>query len=219
MGGRGAWVLFLIVAVLCLSACQLSPVKEAEAEAIRTQAAQDAADQAQAREHCEDEYLAREVEREALAGAWVLAKQCLILWTAANAMFVVTAATVGLGFALVGTGQATAIRAKTRARFIPLNAETRQFPLIPFEAGGKWRIYNPNTDSVTALGAIQAPNSQMITASGAIQLAGAIAQEAAKAAKHAARTDPGGAAAGVVGVNPPLILAGEYRGGMKNEND
>jgi hypothetical protein len=208
-----AVLLLFIVVIFCLSACKPSPVSEAKAEAIRKRASQDAADQEQARDHREDAHQTSEVENEALAGAWVFAKQCIILWGAANTMLIITAAAVGLGFALVGTGQATAIRAKTRARLIPLNAKTRQFPLIPFEAGGKVRIYNPNTDSVTAVGAIQAPNSQMITASGAVQLAGAIAQEAAQAAKFAARTDPGGAAGGVAGVHPPLVLAGEYRKG------
>ena len=203
-------VVLMVTAALLVTGCQQDPVKEAQGYAIEEQARQEAADREQARRHREEEHQLRMAEREATLDDRIAAGERLLLWvsvaTGAAAVVIILATAGGLSYAVIGASRAAVRAAEMRAHLIPLNPGTRQFPLLAYEVRGVWRVYNANTGQLVRFDKTLGPHPQLVTASGAVQLAGAIAQEAAKAAGKAARTDPGGAAAGVAAVNPPLVI-------------
>jgi hypothetical protein len=91
---------------------------------------------------------------------------------------------VSLGFTthstVRGIGNAIVQAAELRAKLIPLDRHTRQFPLVYLEKG-KFLLANPNVDGTLLLDTRNAPDREMIMAMGATQYAGALAQEARKA--------------------------------------
>ena len=69
-------------------------------------------------------------------------------WTV---IFVIIALAWAFSWWVNGSVRANVKRQEFRATLIPLDPTTRQFPLLPYVAGGKMRVYNPNTNSVICL--------------------------------------------------------------------
>lgn len=175
----------LILFSLALTSCAVDPRKEADAEKTRSEAAQAALNSEQARRFAEDRH-ALNLEDSQAATAERQAAQARLIRNAGIAgavglWFVTLALAVGLAWAFVGSGRAVAVRADVRARLIPLDPVTRQFPLLlQYTGRGKVALYNANTGSVAMLDTRREEHRQLIQASGAVQLAGAIAHEASR---------------------------------------
>jgi len=202
-------ILLAILVVLVSASCTADPRKSAQAYAIETEADQAAADAEQAREQdaelhqAEMERLAIEQQnREAWQASWQAAVKLSIdvgKWFAALA---ISMALVSLGVSAsitsLGLSRVTVRAAEVRANLIPLDRNTRQFPVfIQHVHGTRYALINPNTDSVRMLDTSHEADRQMIAAMGATQLAGVIAPEAARS------SDP----AGVAMVKPVVIDA------------
>jgi len=186
----------VFVLLLWLTACAPDPRDVAEADAMRLEAQQAALGQAQARVHQQKMWSIDEAERQAISAEIVRAKAWVIRWAAGSLSVVLVAMGIGLSWGLIGAGRAAAQAAAVRANLIPLDATTRQFPLLLRYVGrGRYTLANPNTGSVVMLDTRRKEDRQLIAASGAVQLAGAIAAEARKS------RDP----ASVAIIRPPII--------------
>lgn len=121
-------------------------------------------------------------------------------WTALSwaASLLVLAGSLAGGLLAVGWSRARVLRATAEAHHVRLDPETRQFPLLSREQGGRLLVVNPNNGQVLALDGERQPVPMMIAGSSATQLAGAIAKQAAKS------NDP----AGVAMVSPPVLVDG-----------
>jgi hypothetical protein len=226
---RGVLVILAVVLVVLGAGCKPSPKNVAEGYAIESEADEDAADRGQQRQFNEDHHafeMARlewlKEVRDALTPFWIFAKKAWIvsitIGGAIGALTGILAVAFALAYTLIGSSRAAVKAANLRATTVPMNAKTRQYPLLVSEdAEGTWRVLNPNTNAVTVVKAIQAPDPQMITGASATQLAGVVAQEAARAAKLG-KGDPAGAATGVAAVNPPLVLRQITDGGERRHD-
>ena len=174
---------FLILfSLIVLAACAPDPRREAAAFATRAQAEQDAADRTQSRDQNQELHDLQVQNVKAEQAAWQSAMTKVIHAfevTAPIALtLIVLAAGVGLSWALIGAGKATARYVVVRANLIPLNAATRQFPLlIQYIGKGQFTLTNPNTNATLQLDTRNEPDRQMILAAGNVQYAGALAHE------------------------------------------
>jgi len=193
---------FVIALAWLLAGCGVNPIDQAEAEAIKMQAEQDALDQVQERERATGIYMLDQAEREQTSEARVQAGRRVA--TAAGYAGAVAVAVVilgaGAGFALaaVETGRAAGRVAMVRANLIPLDRVTRQFPLLLSYAGkGCYTLTDANTGATMRLDTRSEPDRQLIATAGAVRLAGVVATEARRS------TD----AAGLALYNPVVIGA------------
>lgn len=192
-------ILFLVLLTLILIIGAYAG--SAVADAIRSDARQDAADRALIRRVAEQRYAIELRREQALAPARVTAWQTVIIAGSLSVSGVIIVASVASSYWLIGLSRARVHRANEQAALIWLDPVTRQFPLIPYRRGQEIHVFNPNTGSVISTARLQPPEAQMITASGATQLAGAIAHEAARARR--------GNGEAVAGINPLLVVESE----------
>lgn len=199
-----------VMALLILSACGADPRRDADAYATRTQANEQARNEAQERRITQDlheaemqKVAAEQARRDALqpwrisAGQWA--------WTSIKIFGSVSLAVglLAIGFAFArtsyGISNVAIEAASVRANLIPLDRVTRQFPLVRQVHGNRIALQNPNTGSLIMLDVPRDEDRQLITAMGATQLAGVIAQEARQS------SDP----AGLAMMNTPMVHAQE----------
>jgi hypothetical protein len=190
----------LIFVLLALTACGTDPRDIADADAIRLQAEQDAADRAQIRQQAADTKALEMAEKQAILPEAIQAKNTIIHYSGIFGAFAIStvlmALAAGASWTVIGTGQALVRAAQVKANLIPMDPTTRIFPLlIQYTGKGRFTMTNPNTGSIACLDTRRAEDRQMISTSGAIQLAGAIAREARKS------KDP----AAVAIIQPPVI--------------
>lgn len=210
-----------VFAVMCLflllTACAPDPKREAEAFAIRTAAEQEALNQEQMRAQKEaaDAIRLQELEiaaghKAAVAAEWRLAMNRLIqlgsiflvVYLFTFLFFSTHAMIVSFRVAAIGLARAQARQAMIRANLIPLDAQTRQFPMLV----QRNTLLNGNVHGTLLLDEAQAPDRQMVATSGAVQYAGALAQEARQSA------DPAGLGMmrpAIVGAKDKDLLVGE----------
>jgi hypothetical protein len=133
-----------------------------------------AADQAQARAMRQEEWERTLPKRlEAL-------NRAMLIGSISLCVFLATAA-IGGGWAAIGAGRAAARAAIVRANLIPLDAATRQFPLLLNYLGrGRYSLLDPNTEMVTLLDTRQPADRDKFRQMGMVKLAGVVAQEAGK---------------------------------------
>lgn len=193
--------LLITLFVILLVSCSPDPRKEASAYATTTQADQQAADQAQDRDTRYELDQIRIQNEQAAQAEKQAATARIIRWVSYFILtalcFSITSSGLAYSWAVIGVGRGISESAQLKARLIPLDPRTRQFPLLTYVGKGRYTLANPNADSVMLLDSRNAPDRQMIAAMGYTQAAGAIAQEAALA------QDP----SGVSMVNPQIVDA------------
>jgi len=201
-------VLFLaLLLALLLAACAPDPRNQADANRTEALTVQDAADREQARKQAAALGDLELQQAQAVSGEVIAARARLIRWASYAGSValaaLILAAAAGLSWGAVGTGKAAARLVTVRANLIPLDEQTRQYPLfLAYQGKGRYTLTNANTGSVTLLDTRRDPDRQLITAAGAVLLAGVVAREARRS------TDP----AGVAIVKPAII------GGGSDEN-
>jgi len=165
------------------------------ADAVRIEAQSQAANEAQERD-------IRQAEHEQQMAEWRQTEATRVaawrrFWTALSwsASLLVLALSLAGGLLAVGWSRAQVIRVTVQARRISLDPATRQYPLLPYERSGRLWVFNPNNGQCLPADSQHDAVPMMIAGSSATQLAGAIAQEAAKANDSA----------GVSMVNPPML--------------
>jgi hypothetical protein len=159
---------------LLLAACAPDPRDAADAYRTTLLADQQAADQAQARAMRQEEW-ERTLPKRLEALNWAL-----LIGSISLCVFLATAA-IGGSWAAIGAGRAAARAAIVRANLIPLDAATRQFPLLLNYLGrGRYSLVDPNTEMVTLLDTRQPADRDKFRQMGMVKLAGVVAQEAGK---------------------------------------
>jgi hypothetical protein len=188
----------LLGAAVIMAGCGERPQDQAQAEAIRQQAQQDAADREQARRHKEDEHQAdmaerktEVAERRAISEDKVAATRTLIWAGTIGATILILGLAAGGAWFFFGTGRATVRLMEQRARLIALDVATRQFPLLSHEHGGVLRIFNANTGQLVRIDQVLPPVPQLAAGAMFTQVAGAITQETR---------------ANCTAINPPIIM-------------
>jgi hypothetical protein len=191
---------------LCLATCAPDPRNQADADATRLLAEQDAADQQQAREQAARVFSVELAEREQVSAQWVRSRQEFIRWSMLAATMALSLALLGGGYGLslffIGRSRTAVTAAALRAQLIALDAATGQYPLINYEGHGMVSLTDPNTGMTLKLDTRNDADRQMIATSGAVRLSGIVSHNAAI---H--KTDPAGVA--LVGTNPITIFDGE----------
>jgi len=176
-------IFLLMILVMALAACAPNPLDVADAYAITVQADQAAVDAEQAR--IERQRLADyEAQRkEAAAAEMDAAIQTFIRYATFAAVLVLIAFTVSLSIMLRDIGRGAGLAAVTamdlKARLIPLDPVTRQYPLLLQSIGkGQFSLTNPNTDSVLILDTRKDADRLMILSMARTQATGSLAREA-----------------------------------------
>lgn len=191
---------------VCLATCAPDPRNQADADATRLLAEQDAADQQQQRQQNAQDFGLKLAEREQVSAQWVRSLQDFIRWSMVFATAAICLALLGggfgLGFYFVGRSRVAVNAAALRASLIGLDAATGQYPLIKYEGHGMISLTDPNTGMTLKLDTRNDADRQMIATSGAVRLSGIVSHNAAM---H--KTDPAGVA--LVGTNPITIFDGE----------
>ena len=176
----------MILAILLwaiTASCAPDPRNQADADATRIRAAQDAADREQLRRQMDVQFERQEAERQAASEQWVRSwttfvktTMTVLTWTLSMSLI---ALAIAISYGLVGTSRAIVQGAGVRASLIRLDPETRQFPLMLRRFGdGKYMLTDINTGQTLQLDIRNPADRQMIAAANAIRLAGAVAHEA-----------------------------------------
>lgn len=185
-----------MIALLLLTSCGQDPRKQAEANRIEAESSIKANDALQNRQHA-DELHDLEVNEIELKQARIEATQAKriaalgMMWDTFKIFGSVSLAVALLAVAWsvartsYGLSNVAVEAAGVRANLIPLDRETRQFPLLRQVHGSKYALHNPNTGSVLMLDTQREEDRQMISAMGATQLYGTVAHEAAGSANEA----------------------------------
>lgn len=167
-------IILIILTALILAGCAPDPRNLADAEATRLKAQQSAADASQARAQQQTEWYTKQAEREAVSREIVNAWRAAIPWLAGFVSFavctVLLTAAIGMGYAAIGMGKATATAAMIAARTIPLDPRTGQYPM--FLPEGKNILIDANTALAMLTDAAAPPNDRMIESSTAIRVNG-----------------------------------------------
>lgn len=167
-------ILAIVLIVFALTACAPDPRDVADAHRTTILADQEAADREQARAMRQAEWERTLPERLAALN------RALLIGSISLSVFLATAA-VGGGWAAIGAGKAAARAAIVRANLIPLDAGTRQFPLLLNYLGrGRYSLVDPNTEMVQLLDTRQPADREKFRQMGMVKLAGVVAQEAGK---------------------------------------
>jgi hypothetical protein len=206
-------IIFTFLLLLLLNSCVPDPRNAADANRTTVLAAQDAADRVQARAQADQDFQQAQAERQATEQSRTWALNLIIRGGGMALTLAICIALAGIGtgisWAGVGAGRAVARFAEIRASLIPLNAETRQFPLIVHYIGhGRFTWGNPNTEGVVMLDSRNPSHRQLIVSSGAVQLAGVVAREARRS------KDPAG-----VALVQPVVINGDNTKGDNDETD
>lgn len=185
-------IFILLILSVTLLGCAPNPKDVAKGEETRLLAEQDAADQAQEREHKirMDEIELQEAEREqavkdaALENA-KLAAQRVAYWggLALTLSIVLMILTVGASgsIAIYGSGKAIARAAMVKANLIYLDEATGQYPLVLEYAGrGIVSLTDPNTGMTLLLDTRNEADRLMIQSSAAVRHVGVLASAASK---------------------------------------
>lgn len=203
-------IMFLMALALVLfnGGCAPDPRIQAEADAARSQAEQQALDRAQARAQADAKFALEQAQREAISVSWVEAINQFIKWAGYALTVAVCMALIsiggGTGIAAYGLGRATAQLAMLRANLIAMDPRTRSYPLLQYRGSGKYLVINPNVGEALPLDTRNAPDRQMITAFFGQQLAIGVAEQA-----RLHERSPDGVA--MVGLEPALVGMVETR--------
>lgn len=186
-------VVNLILAVfLLLAGCAPDPRNEAEAYAMMSQADQEAADAAVMRQMTASGELQRQAEEMATADSRIEARSRIIRYGSAILVIMMAglaAATIYVYASHLAPGLASAAvtAADLRARLMPLDHKTRQYPLLMQPQGdGKITLTNANTGLVLELETGQCADRQMVAASAQVQAIGLVADASVQAKATAA---------------------------------
>ena len=189
----------ILAALLFLSACAPDPRKEALAFQIQTQAKQDALDAELNRAHLQDvhEFLMQQYEATAKEWRSGLNKMIQVGFDFATITVCVILLALAGSFLYGSAGMTSAWikKAHFRAEWVPLDPETRTFPLLRCVHGQRYALSNPNTGSVLMLDVRNEADRQLIAILGATQIAGVIGQEARRS------SDP----ASISVMRPPIV--------------
>lgn len=168
--------------VMTLAACAPDPRDAADAYATTTQADQAAADAEQAR--IERQRLADyDAQRKEAAATEVDAGiKTFVRFATFTAVLVLIAFAVSLSIMLRDIGRGAGLAAVTamdlKARLVPLDPITRQYPLLLQSIGkGQFSLTNPNTDSVLILDTRKDADRLMILSMARTQATGSLARE------------------------------------------
>lgn len=190
------WISTLFLLAL-LTACSIDPRKLAEADVLRMEARSQAAFAAQQLRQAGDEQSLALEEQRLTQAVRLAARERLILWTSVSGALALSLVIAWAGYTaartLDGLGRVlvayAGLRADVLGNLVPLDARTRQFPLLLHRLGdGRYSLSNPNTESVLILDMKRLADRQMVSAAGAVQFVGAFSQEAKRA------NDPAGMA-------------------------
>ena len=182
-------VLVVLGIGLLVSGCAPDPGLEADAQRTLAITAQDVADREQARAIQLAQEQAAAERRNRIADALTAG---LVFGGSFAAACLVISAGIGGGIALVGIGQAVRQAAMFRAGWVPLDKETRQYPLLKqwvTEDGkkllsfgkGVWMLSNPNDGSVIGFDERRDGDKQKIAGMIAAQTVGIVATASQKA--------------------------------------
>jgi len=168
--------------ILALVSCSPDPRNQADADRTRLQAQQAAADQAQARRQQQVTYDLQHAQAQQVSDKWVKGVNTFItVWmiSATLGAVVATIATAtGWSFAAVGLGRAVAQAAQVRANLIPLDPETRAYPLYLQHVGnGRFTLTDMTSGQVKFLDVRDSGHRQLINGVNAARLAGTVAYE------------------------------------------
>jgi hypothetical protein len=203
-------IVILLGCVGLLSSCAPDPRNQADADATRARAEQDALDQQQARSQREQQFNLQQSEAEQEAAQRVKAYLLFVAWVTPFMIFFACISLVGVGigtsWGAIGLGRAVANAAIVRSNLIHMDVKTRTFPALYYEGKGIFTVANLSTGEVMRLDTAKPADRQMIASMGAVQLAGIVAYEARQ---H--KTDPTGVA--MVGTSPVVISAHDEANG------
>lgn len=177
-------LLVLLVSMVLLAGCGADPRNAADAYATTVQADQAAKDAELQRVITADEHNQQMVESQAIQAERVAAGQRLVRYE--SIMLLVFLGIVGLALCYVwitsvapGVGKAVVAAVDLKARQIPLDRGTRQYPLLltPL-GGGKFSLVDPNTNQVLLLDVPHEPTEQRVAVTGQVQALGLLTEAA-----------------------------------------
>lgn len=197
-------LMILAVLLWAITSCVPDPRNQADADATRIRAEQDAADREQLRRQMDVQFERQEAERQAASEQWVRSwnafvktTMTVLTWTLSMSLI---ALAIAISYGFLGASRAIVQGAGVRASLIRLDPETRQFPLMLRRFGdGKYMLTDVNTGQTLQLDIRNPADRQMIAAANAIRLAGAVAHEA-RLSEHPAEV-------AMVGTHPVVIGA------------
>ena len=179
-------VVSLGVMVILLAGCASDPRNAAEADAIRLDAASQAASDRVELAIAEQRAALELVELSEVSPWRVAARRVIVSAGAVAACVALGGLGVGLAWASVGAGRGAARLAAIRSGVIPLAEPTRQFPLVVSYVGkGRLSLTNPNSGSVIFLDTRRVADRGGLAGAAVIQLAGAVAREARRSSDAA----------------------------------
>ena len=169
--------------VMTLAACAPDPRDVADAYATTIQADQSAADAELARIEKQRQADYEAQRKEAAAAEVDAGIKTFVGYATFAAVLVLIAFAVSLSIMLRDIGRGAGLAAVTamdlKARLIPLDPVTRQYPLLLQSIGkGQFSLTNPNTDSVLILDTRKDADRLMILSMARTQATGSLAREA-----------------------------------------
>lgn len=174
----------VVLLVMVLAGCAPDPRNVAEAEAIRLQAEQQAADAAQERLMAQDQHALDLAQAQAVQAETVAARGRLIRYGSMSgviALVILLGASVYVYSSTVAPGlaQAAVTAADIKARCIPLDRATRAYPMLMTDlGGGRTALAIPGVFGVLPLDQAQVPNEQMAATLGQVQCLGLLVDAA-----------------------------------------
>ena len=180
-----AQALLILLVIILAAGCAPDPRNQADADKTRLLAEQQAADQTQARKQAADLHTQALRDAEQTQAVRVAAKNRMIGGASVIGLITLAALAAASVFVYVtrlapGLAAAAVTAADLRARLIPLDKITRQYPLLQTQHNGQPMLTNPNAGQVLELTAGHDPNPQQIAATGQTQTVGLIADAAAR---------------------------------------
>lgn len=204
-------IIFSIVILVGLTACQPDPRKEAQALEIQLKAEQEALNAAQTRAQSEaanaiylQELALQQQHREAAAVEWEAGLNNMIrygfIFATIGVCISLLAVAVSFSQAALGIAKATVRLADVRANLIYLDRTTRQFPaFLQYIGGGKYSLTDINDGSTLFLDTRNEADRQKIQGAMNARYAGVIAEKAQNADD----------AASLAVIRSPIILEGK----------
>jgi hypothetical protein len=204
-------IIFSIVILAGLTACQPDPRKQAQAFAIQSKAEQEALNSTQTREQNEaansiylQELALQQQHREAAAQEWQAGWNNMIrygfIFATIGVCIGLLAVAVSFSKASLGIAKATVRLADVRSNLIYLDRTTRQFPaFLQYIGNGKYSLTDINDGSTLFLDTRNEADRQKIQGAMNARYAGVIAEKAQRA------DDP----ASMSVIHSPIILEGK----------
>lgn len=200
-------IIIIILIAFALSACAPDPRKQAEADATRIKAEQQALDDQLAREQSADLHQAQmeqvqieQERREATKKEWQKTFNNAIrfggYFGVAALCVLIVYATITIKNTMLGMGRAMVEAAEIKANLIHLDPNGSYPAIIRRMGGGRWTLTDLNTRTTMQLDVRNEPDAQMVAGAIAIRHDHALADQAR-------RTNDGGVS--IATIQPPII--------------